>query len=90
MVTDTLTVADIERRLNDVLDSVRRGEQNAIERDGEVTDTIVPPDFRPGITWAEFVAIYNDLPQPDPGLADELERIQAEQPPMANPPEWPD
>jgi antitoxin (DNA-binding transcriptional repressor) of toxin-antitoxin stability system len=90
MVTDTLTVADLELRLNDVLDRVRRGEQIAIERDGEVIATIVPPDFRPGITWGEFVATYHERPRPDDRFADDLEAILAERQILNDPPEWPD
>jgi antitoxin (DNA-binding transcriptional repressor) of toxin-antitoxin stability system len=90
MVAERLTVANLETSLTEVLERVHRGEEFAIERDGEVIASLGPPNIKPTITWGEFVAIYNDLPRPDPGFADDLERIQAEQPPMADPPEWPD
>jgi antitoxin (DNA-binding transcriptional repressor) of toxin-antitoxin stability system len=90
MVAERLTVDDLATSLIEVLERVHQGEEFAIERDGEVIATLNPPSLRPGITWGEFVAIYFDLPRPDPGFADDLEAIQAEQPPMSVPPEWPD
>ena len=79
MVTDTLTVADLERRLNDVLDRVRRGEQFSIERDGEVIAMLSPASKKSGITVRELVAQIGDLQMPGDGFADDLEAIQAEQ-----------
>ena len=78
MVTDTLTVAGLETRLNDVLDRVRRGEQIAIERDGEVIVTIVPPDSRPGIAWGQFVATYPERTRPYDRFTYDLKVILAE------------
>ena len=89
-VADRLTVTDLESSLEDVLERARAGERFQVERDGEVIATLGPPNEQPGITWGEFVATYYDLPRPDPGFADDLEAIQADQPPMTVPPEWPD
>jgi antitoxin (DNA-binding transcriptional repressor) of toxin-antitoxin stability system len=89
-VTDKLTEAALAERLDEMLERASQGEEFAIERDGEVIATIGPPSVQLGITWGEFVAKYRDLPRPDPGFADDLEAIQAEQPPMTAPPEWPD
>ena len=89
MVAERLTVTDLVTSLTEVLERVHQGEEFAIERDGEVIASLVPPTIRPSITWGEFVAIYPHLPRPDPGFADDLEKIQAEQPPMVSPPEWP-
>ena len=90
IVADTLTVADLATNLTEVLDRAQAGERIAIELDGEVIAIIGPPSATPTITLGEFLAIYHDLPRPDPGFADDLEAIQAEQPLMADPPEWPD
>jgi antitoxin (DNA-binding transcriptional repressor) of toxin-antitoxin stability system len=90
MVTDRLTVADLETRLNDVLERVRRGEQFAIERDGKVIASIIPPNLRPSITWGEFVSTYHMRPRPDDRFADDLEAILAEREMLSDPPEWPD
>ena len=78
MVAERLTVADLAESLTEVLERVHRGEAFAIERDGEVIASLGPPNLSPTITWGEFVANYNRLPRPDPGFADELERIQAD------------
>jgi hypothetical protein len=83
MVAERVTVDYLATSLIDVLERAHQGEAFVIERDGEVIATL-------GITWGEFVATYYDLPRPDPGFADDLEAIQAEQPPMTAPPEWPD
>ena len=45
---------------------------------------------QPGITVNELIARVGDLKTPDDGFADNLEAIQAEQPPMTATPEWPD
>jgi antitoxin (DNA-binding transcriptional repressor) of toxin-antitoxin stability system len=90
MVAERVTVADLAASLIEVLDRARQGEEFVIEHDGAMIATLGPPKVQSGITWGEFVAIYYDLPRPDPGFADDLEAIQAEQPPMSAPPEWPD
>ena len=89
-VAERLTVDELATSLIKVLERAQHGEQFAIERDGEVIATLGPPGISRGITWGEFVATYYDLPRPDPGFADDLEAIQAEQRPMSTPPEWPD
>ena len=43
MVAETLTVADLATRLNEVLDRASKGEQFAIEEDGVVFAVIRPP-----------------------------------------------
>jgi antitoxin (DNA-binding transcriptional repressor) of toxin-antitoxin stability system len=89
MVAEKMTVADLATNLTEVLDRVREGEQFQIERDGEIIATIRPSDFKPGITWGEFVATYHLRPRPDDRFADDLDAIQAEQG-IAEVPEWPD
>lgn len=89
MVADTLTVADLEIRLKEVLERVRHGEQIAVACDGKVIATINPPFAKPGITWSEFVAKVGDLKMPGDGFADDLESIQAAQG-IAEIAKWPD
>jgi hypothetical protein len=81
MVAESLTVADLAVRLNEILDRANEGEQFAIEEDGVVFAVISAPALDQA---------SKDFPRPDPGFADDLERIQAKRPPMADPPEWPD
>lgn len=86
----TLSVKDLETSLTEVLDRVRGGERFVIERDGEVIATLTPPPPKPGRTWGEFLALVRSAPRPDPDFTDDLEAIQAAQPPMPDPPAWPD
>ena len=85
----TLTVTDLVTSLTDILDRVRDGERFLIERDGEVVATIAPPSRLPGITERELAARLGDLMPPGDGFGDDLEAIQAAQPP-ASAPERPD
>lgn len=86
----TISVAELERGLADVLDRVRdRGERFAVERDGQRVATIVPAAAKPAMTWAGFVAHLRDAPRPDDAFADDLEAIQASQG-QFEVPEWPD
>ena len=89
MVTEMLTVADLERSVNDVLERVRRGEHISTERDGEVIAIIEPVRTKPGITARELVAQVGNLKFPGDGFGDDLEAVQSAQP-LAKMPEWPD
>ncbi|MFN8593330.1 MAG: hypothetical protein U0031_17885 [Thermomicrobiales bacterium] len=85
----TISATYLAKNLSDVLSRVRdRGERFVIQRDGQTIATIIPPRGPNGITVAELVARIGDLPIPDAGFADDLERIQAEQGP-AEVFEWP-
>jgi antitoxin (DNA-binding transcriptional repressor) of toxin-antitoxin stability system len=86
---ETLTIDELATSLAEVLDRVRGGDQFHIVRDGEIIAMIIPGNGKPGITWGEFLAKYHELPRPDPGFADDLEDIQANQG-IAEMPEWPD
>jgi len=73
-----ISAADLESGLSDVLDRIRdRGERFVVECDGEAIAVLAPSAPKPGITWGEFVALLRDLPRPDPGFADDLEKIHA-------------
>jgi antitoxin (DNA-binding transcriptional repressor) of toxin-antitoxin stability system len=89
-IVETLTVADLESSLVEVLERVHRGERFQIERDGKVIADLIPRPGIAGISLREFLAGYGDLPRPDSEFADDLEAIQVEQPMMQEPPEWPD
>jgi antitoxin (DNA-binding transcriptional repressor) of toxin-antitoxin stability system len=100
-VTEKLTEAELAERLDDVLDRASKGEEFAIERDGEVIAVIRPlapgeaaaavttaSAYR-GTTWEEFTSRVRNLDPPGDGFADDLEAIQASQG-VVEMPEWPD
>jgi prevent-host-death family protein len=89
-VETTITATALAKNLSDVLNRVKyRGERFVVVRNNEPVATIGPPPEKPTITWAEFVTLLRELPRPDPEFADDLEEIQASQPP-AELTEWPD
>jgi antitoxin (DNA-binding transcriptional repressor) of toxin-antitoxin stability system len=90
MVAERLTVADLVTSLTEVLERVYRGEEFEIERDGEVIAALGPPNFKPSLTWGEFVATYHARPRPDDKFADDLQAILAEREMLGDAPEWPD
>lgn len=87
----TLTATQLARNLSDVLNRVEyKGERFIIERNGQVVATLQPSTVtRRGPTLAEFVEALKHAPRLDPDFLDELEEIQANQPP-AKVYEWPD
>jgi len=89
MVETTLSVAELEHDVGAALERVRGGERVVVERDGEPIAMIVPPPPRADLTWGEFVALLEAAPRPDPGFADDLADVQANQG-LAEFPEWPD
>ena len=85
----TLSETELAANLPDVLDRVRAGERFVIEQGGESVATLGPAPKTVGITVGEFFALLQELPRPDDQFADDLEAVQAEQPPAVMP-EWPD
>lgn len=86
----TITATELSRRLSDVLNRVKyRGERFVVQRNGETIATITPVSPSPGVTLDDIIAKVGDFYAPGDGFADDLEAIQAEQPP-AEFPEWPD
>lgn len=72
----TITVADLERGLTDVLDRVReRGERFVVERDGQRVATIGPVRTKAGVTGRELIERIGHLKMPGDGFADDLEAI---------------
>jgi predicted nucleic acid-binding protein len=68
--------------LSDVLNRIRyRQERFLVERNGEAIATLEPVATRPGMTVTDLVRLLGRLGVPDEGLADDLEAIQAQQPP---------
>jgi antitoxin (DNA-binding transcriptional repressor) of toxin-antitoxin stability system len=86
----TITAAQLADNLSDVLDRVKdRGERFVIQRNGEVVAIIEPPSPKLGITARELIAQVGNLRFPGEGFGDDLEAVQAAQPPVEMT-EWPD
>ncbi len=84
-----ISADDLETNLSVILSRIReRGEQFVIERDGEEVAMLAPMPASTGITLRELVDRVGDLALPGDGFADDLEVIQASQPP-ADMPQWP-
>jgi antitoxin (DNA-binding transcriptional repressor) of toxin-antitoxin stability system len=84
-----ITATELACKLSDVLNRVRyRGERFVVERNGESVATLAPASPMPRVTWHDVVARLGDLTPPGDGFADELEKIQASQPPVELR-EWP-
>ena len=84
-----ITATELARSLSDVLNRVRYKEERfVIVRNGEPVATLAPAGPTTptvGMTLRELVALLKDNPMPE-GLADDLEEIQASQPPPPRPP----
>jgi hypothetical protein len=65
-------------------------ERLVIESGGEEVGAATTGNDQPTITIGEFFELLRNAPRPDPDLADDLEELQTSQPPMQDPPEWPD
>lgn len=84
-----ITATQLARSLSDILNRVDyRGERFEIQRNGKTIATLAPSDPRAERTLRDFVEYVMSQPTPDPDFADDLERVQAEQPP-AEFHEWP-
>ncbi len=84
----TLTVDELERGLEEVLDRVRSGERFVVERAGEPVASIGPPTPTPSVTLRDVIDRVGDLEMPGDGFADDLEEVQAAQG-VAAVAEWP-
>lgn len=84
-----ITATQLARSLSDILNRVDyRGERFEIQRNGKTIATLSPADPRAERTVRDLVEDIMSRPTGDPCFADDLERIQAEQPP-AESHEWP-
>lgn len=88
-----ITATQLARSLSDILNRVRyRGERFEIQRNGETVATLAPielPDAKRGATLREILDAIERGPRMDPDFLDELERINANQPPPQVH-EWPE
>ncbi len=85
-MTSAITVADLARSLAEVLSRVHdQGERFIIERDGAPLATLAPVSTTSSITLREVIARVGDLAPPGEGFAEDLEAVQAAQPPVGQP-----
>lgn len=85
----TITTAELERGLGDVLNRVRyQGEQFRIERDGEAVAVLAPAGAPGHFMVGDFITLLERLPRPDDAFADDLAAIHAAQT-AVEAPEWP-
>ena len=81
----TITATELARGLSDILNRVRyRGERFIVERGGEPVAVLEPVGVRPAATLGEFMLRLSTLPIPDEGFANDLEEVQASQPPAGD------
>lgn len=86
-MSTSITATEAARRFSDLLNRVRyRGERFVIVRNGEEVAELSAVPLRPPVTMAELVERLIAVRTGDPGFADDLERIQAEQPPVGEGP----
>ena len=84
-----VTATEAARNFSELLNRVRYGRESfVILRGGEEVGQLVPAPLNPQITLRELVEVLGRLDRPDPQFADDLEKIQAEQPPLGESP-WP-
>ncbi|MEQ9321503.1 MAG: hypothetical protein RIF41_20225 [Polyangiaceae bacterium] len=80
----TVTATEAVRNFSDLLNRIRyRGESFAIERNGQVVARIT--GVAPATTARALVERLGTLPADD-DFADDLERVQADQPPLGDDP----
>ncbi len=83
-----ITATELSRKLSDVLNRVHyRRERFVVERNGEPIATLAPT-VHSNVTFEDLVELLKNAPRPDDRFADDLELIQADQPP-ATVAEWP-
>jgi prevent-host-death family protein len=84
-----VTATEAARRFSDLLNRVRYGRETfVVMRGGEEVAQIAPAQPAPQVTLRELIERLRQVPPPDPGFADDLEAIQAAQPP-AGEGRWP-
>jgi prevent-host-death family protein len=78
-----VTATEAARRFSDLLNRVRYGRETfVVMRGGEEVAQIAPAAPAPHVTLGELIDLLRRVPRPDPGFADDLEAIQASQPPV--------
>jgi hypothetical protein len=82
-MSNVLSASEAALRFSDLLDQIQtRGESFLIVRDGREIAQLSSPSKRSSRTFREVVERLLATRTGDPGFADDLEVIQASQPPM--------
>ncbi len=80
-MSQKVTATEAARNFSELLNRVRyERETFVILRGGEAIGQLAPVESHPGITFRELIAVLDLAEKPDEQFADDLERIQAEQP----------
>ena len=76
-----VTATEAARSFSELLNRVRyERETFVILRGGEAVGQLGPIEPRSGTTFRDLIATLKRVEKPDEGFADDLEKIQAEQP----------
>jgi prevent-host-death family protein len=88
-MSERITATEAARSFSDLLNRVRYERQTfVIVRGGEEVGRLAPAQPSRPVTLRGLVELLRKAGEPDPQLADDLEEIQAAQPPADDPP-WP-
>jgi antitoxin (DNA-binding transcriptional repressor) of toxin-antitoxin stability system len=80
-VSRSVTATEAARKFSELLNRVRyERETFVILRGGEAVGQLGPVESRSGTTFRDLIAALDRIEKPDRELADDLEKIQAEQP----------
>jgi len=86
-MSQRVTVTEVESRLSDLLDQVRDGHETfVILRGGEEVGRLMPVEPNRPLTLLGLLDLLRKTDSPDPQFADDLEEIQASQPPAGDSP----
>lgn len=88
-MSERIAATEAARSWSDLLDRVRdKHESFVVVREGEEVARISPVEPGQPVTLRRLIELLHRLPPPDPGFAEDLEEIQAAQPPLGEAP-WP-
>jgi prevent-host-death family protein len=86
-MSERVTATEAARRFSDLLNRVRYAQETfVIVRGGEEVGVLGPVPPRRSVTLGAFVEKLRKATRPDEGFIEDLERIQAEQPPAGEGP----
>jgi prevent-host-death family protein len=85
-VETLVSATELARKLGDYLARVRyRGESFLVEKNGKPVARVIPAEPHRVVTLSRALAVWCGAGQPDPGFADDLERVGAADKPAENP-----
>jgi prevent-host-death family protein len=85
-VEGRVSATELARRLGDILGRVRyRRESFVIERNGDPVARLVPVPGKSTTTLREALMAWRSAGEPDPGFADDLEKVSHADRPPDNP-----